>query len=381
MPDSLKVMVVDDTATYRLILANVINAIPDVSLACTAANGRLALEKLKESPVDLVLLDIEMPELDGLETLREIKLRYPGTGVVMVSAMNRRSADVTIKALEAGALDFISKPDQGNAQANKDELHRKLVPIMRLLNVKRHSAVVKSVIAERPRVAIQPMVTAPPARDFADMDLSYAPSVPGKMPTKFDAVAIGVSTGGPNALMELIPHLPGDLGVPILLVQHMPPIFTASLATSLGNRSNLRVKEAQSDEPVQANTVYIAPGGKHMVVRLEKEPGKRVAGARIGLNENPPENSCRPSVDVLFRSVASVYGQNVLAVIMTGMGTDGTMGVKSLKRLGCYCLTQSESTCVVYGMPRSVDAMGLSDEQIPLQDLAGRIAKLVKSKR
>ncbi|HLO65401.1 MAG TPA: CheB methylesterase domain-containing protein, partial [Holophaga sp.] len=197
-------------------------------------------------------------------------------------------------------------------------------------------------------------------------------------PSRFDVVAIGVSTGGPNALAEVIPHLPADLGVPVLVVQHMPPFFTASLAEHLAKASRLAVSEAIEGEPVLPNHVYIAPGGKHMTVR---RMGGAEGPAIVGLNENPPENSCRPSVDVLFRSVAAQYEGNILGVVMTGMGSDGCEGVRAMKRRGCHVLTQSEDTCVVYGMPLAVDEAGLSDEQVPLPRLASRIAYLVSSGR
>ena len=194
-------------------------------------------------------------------------------------------------------------------------------------------------------------------------------------------VGIGVSTGGPNALAELIPRLPADFPVPILLVQHMPPLFTASLAETLDQKSKVTVREARDGETVAPGCVYIAPGGKHMVVR--RLPDNKGGGSVviIGLNENPLENSCQPSVDVLFRSLAAQYEGNMLAVVMTGMGNDGCDGVRAMKRRGCLCLTQSEASCIVYGMPLSVDEANLSDEQVPLDRLADRITYLVQKNR
>ncbi|MBP1627983.1 MAG: hypothetical protein H6Q00_2458, partial [Holophagaceae bacterium] len=196
---------------------------------------------------------------------------------------------------------------------------------------------------------------------------------------QIEVVGIGVSTGGPNALTEVIPHLPADFPVPVLVVQHMPPSFTASLADHLDRRSPLRVCEAREGERIEVGNVYIAPGGKHMVVRRHEIPGTNTFQRIIGLNENPPENSCRPSVDVLFRSLAAHYEGSVAAVIMTGMGNDGCEGVRTLKRRGCRCLTQSAETCVVYGMPMAVDEAGLSDEQVPLDLLAQRLVRLVRN--
>ena len=196
------------------------------------------------------------------------------------------------------------------------------------------------------------------------------------VPERIDVVGIGVSTGGPNALAELIPRLPADFPVPILLVQHMPPMFTASLAEHLDQKSQVSVREARDGEPVLPGGVYIAPGGRHMVVRRLPD------GALIvGLNDNPPENSCRPSVDVLFRSLAAQFEGNLLAVVMTGMGSDGCEGVRAMKRRGCRVLTQSEASCIVYGMPLAVDEADLSDEQVPLDRLADRITRLARKNR
>lgn len=359
MLEPLKILIVDDSITYRSILFNILSAVPGVSVVSTASNGKSALIKFSQHEIDIVLLDIEMPEMDGLETLRAISERYPGTGVVMVSGMNRHSADITIQALESGALDFIPKPDHDDVEKNIEALRQRLLPIFKTFGDK-HS--------------LKGVNTAPVIERKANANASeIAPKsirTPRKAPN-IDIIVIGVSTGGPNALNELIPRLPGNLGVPILLVQHMPPIFTASLAGSLDKKSALQVKEAEEGEAIRPNTVYIAPGGRHMVVNARK----------IHLTDDPPENSCRPSVDVLFRSVAKTYGSHVLAVIMTGMGIDGAQGVRMLKAgPDNYCLTQNEESCVIYGMPRAVDESGLSDESLPLGELADRIVSLVKSR-
>lgn len=354
MSAPLNVLIVDDTITYRSILTRVVEEIPNARVVGTANNGKVALSKLGMSSIDLVLLDIEMPELDGLETLKIINRTLPQVGVVMVSGMSRSSADITIRALEMGALDFISKPDGDNPNESKQELHRKLSHVFRHFQMKRGAS-------SKGTPSVLPVQPKPPSVE--------APSVPS---SHFDVLAIGVSTGGPNALSELIPALPEDLGVPILLVQHMPPVFTESLANSLNRKSKVAVKEATHGEAVMANTVYIAPGGKHMALVRENNTVK------IVINEDPPENSCRPAVDVLFRSVSRIYGKNVLSVIMTGMGSDGALGVKALKQTGCYSLIQSEKTCVVYGMPKAVAEMKLADESIDLGKMAERITHLIK---
>jgi two-component system chemotaxis response regulator CheB len=232
--------------------------------------------------------------------------------------------------------------------------------VLRLVKLRQLSS---SGMAARP--AVEPRVTVPFIKPVS--------SIAANLPRSFGVCAIGVSTGGPEALSRLIPAISDPLPVPILCVQHMPPMFTKSLAESLTRKSKISVVEASEGEVVTAGIMYIAPGGHHMVVR--NKDGKVV----IGLNEEPPENSCRPSVDVLFRSVANTYGERgILGVVLTGMGNDGCSGMRVLKRKGCYCITQSEQTCVVYGMPRAVDEAGLSDKSIPLESIAGEIESLMK---
>ena len=368
----IRVLAVDDTVVYRRILGEVVDSLEDAVLVGTAPHGRLALAKLEREPVDLVLLDVEMPEMDGLVALQLIRKRFPATSVVMVSGANLSSAGITLRCLEQGALDFLRKPEGADPEASREELREKLRPLLRHVRMRRNL---------RPELA----VPAPAARPAAPPPtrLPAPPPRPPRMapaPRRIDVVAIGVSTGGPNALGEVIPRLPADLPVPVLLVQHMPPLFTASLAEHLDQRSQLAVREARDGEPVQPGCVYIAPGGHHMVVR--RLPGGEGPGVPIiGLNDQPPENSCRPSVDVLFRSVAANYEGNLLAVVMTGMGSDGCEGVRAMKRRGCLCLTQSEASCVIYGMPQAVDEAGLADEQVPLERLAARIAQLARQDR
>jgi two-component system chemotaxis response regulator CheB len=364
----LRVLVVDDTILYRRILSDVVEAIPGATLAGTAPHGRLALAKLEQTPADLVLLDVEMPEMDGLEALEQIRRLHPETSVIMVSGTNLSSTDITVRCLERGALDFLRKPEGNDPAASREQLQDALRPLIRhvqtRINLRRPAS---------PAVpAAAPPRPAPPAVPEAPIRTPPAPRHP--VPSRIDVVAIGVSTGGPNALAELIPKLPADFPVPIVMVQHMPPVFTTSLAEHLDQHSQVSVREAREGEAIRPGTVLIAPGGKHMVVR-------RRDGLVIGLNENPPENSCRPSVDVLFRSLAAHYDGNMLAVVMTGMGSDGCEGVRAMKRRGCRCLTQSEASCIVYGMPLAVDEAGLSDEQVPLDRLADRIVELVRRNR
>jgi two-component system chemotaxis response regulator CheB len=357
----LTTLIVDDTITYRKILSDAASTFSELEVVGTAPSGAIALRKMEQNPAQLVLLDIHMPDMDGVETLRRIKKTFPDTFVVMVSGISSRGAETTIQALQLGALDFIRKPDGANVEVNFQHLISDLKPVVRLVAL---------------RLQIRPGASAAPAATSAPTPAprpSIAASTPprirtGALPTRFGVVAIGVSTGGPEALTRLLPQLPGNLPVPVVLVQHMPPLFTKSLADSLARKSRLKIIEAAEGDHVVPGTVYIAPGGHHMVVRKEEDK------VITRLNDGPPENSCRPAVDVLFRSVASVYGDSgILSVILTGMGSDGCNGVRSCKRASCFSITQSESTCVVYGMPRAVDEAGLSDLSLPLEEIAETI--------
>ncbi len=375
--NDLRVLVVDDTIVYRRILTTIIEEIPGTVVAATAPNGKIALAKMETTEVDLVLLDVEMPVLDGLKTLEVMHERFPDVGVIMVSGANISAASTTIRALERGAIDFVPKPEGGDLEESQRQLTQHIRRVVQLFQTRRALRSTRRTVTARPGVASQadrahpaaPAVAGPAPRPALER---YA----GKRLSKIEIVVIGVSTGGPNALKEVIPKLTTALNVPVLIVQHMPPLFTASLADSLDRKSTLAVREAQEGEAVLPNTVLIAPGGKHMVIRTDPNASGG-PGFVVALNENPPEQNCRPSVNVLFRSVSTYFGGKILSVVMTGMGEDGCEGVRAMKRQGCICLTQEETTCVVYGMPRAVDEAGLSDARVPLDQLAERIQHLV----
>jgi len=316
-----------------------------------------------------------MPVLDGLKTLEVIRERFPEVGVIMISGANTSAAGTTIRALERGAIDFVPKPEGADPEESQRQLAQHIKRLVQLFQTRRALRPGRRNVVERPPAATRAPerpVPSPPAPVPRAAPERYA----GKRPTRIELVVIGVSTGGPNALKEVVPRLKADLNVPVLIVQHMPPVFTASLAESLGRKSVLPVREAQEGEAVLPNTVLIAPGGKHMVIRQDPSRGD---GHIVALNENPPEQNCRPSVNVLFRSASTYFGGKILAVVMTGMGEDGCEGVRAMKRQGCICLTQEESTCVVYGMPRAVDEAGLSDASVPLDQMAERIHQFVRN--
>lgn len=361
---SLKILIVDDTVVYRHILSEVVKKFPDIDSVETAPNGALALRRMELRPADLVLLDVQMPVMDGLETLKHINTRYPATYVVMVSGCSIELAHITMKALRMGALEFIRKPEGNDREANKQQMYNELKSIITIVKTK------TAWHEQKKTPAIIPQPIAPsPTPEKEKVRQRYP------IPKSFGIVVIGVSTGGPKALAQLVSGLDASFPIPILVVQHMPPNFTAALAEDLNKKSTLKICEAYENMPITPGSLVIAKGGQHMVARIKD--GNRV----IGINDEPPENSCKPAVDVLFRSVAHHYSaQGILAIIMTGMGSDGLSGVRMLKRKNCYCITQSAETCVVYGMPRAIDEVGLSDESVELQNIASRISMLVKRK-
>lgn len=359
----IKTMVVDDTILYRKIASDALKEFNDIELIGTAPSGDLALRKLKQNPADLVFCDINMPGMSGVETLEAIKAEYPNTFVVMMSGISGRSADVTIDALEKGAVDFVKKPDGRSLEENMKQLVTDISSVMRLVRMRikmrgGDTSSISKINVEKIEKPIEEI---------------KRPVIKKTITGTFSILAIGVSTGGPEALNNLIPQIPSNIPVPVVLVQHMPKGFTKSLADSLDRKSSLRVVEAADGDILKPGSVYIAPGGCHMVVR---DKGTHV---ELGLNDGPPENSCKPAVDVLFRSVASVYGnKGVLSIILTGMGSDGMKGVRTLKRKNCYSITQSAKTCVVYGMPKSVDDAGLSDISLDLNEIPNEIKRALR---
>jgi two-component system chemotaxis response regulator CheB len=373
----LRVLVVDDTALYRRLLTDAVAAIPRASVVGTARDGLGAIATLESTKVDFVVLDIEMPHLDGLETLAVLRRRWPDVGVVIVSGLDDRAAELTVEALSRGAIDFVPKGSGRTMAENQAHLASQLLRVVTSFRAKRLSSrAEREMPRTRPRNSPPPLgVASPMARPGAVL----APPIrPSPATGAIEAVAIATSTGGPRVLTEAIPLLPVTLPVPVFVVQHMPPVFTAALARSLTGKSALPVCEAYDGQPVLPGTVYVAPGGLHMVTRAPTAAGGAV---RIGIVAPDPSDNNHPSADVLLRSLATTYGGRVLVAVMTGMGDDGASGVRALKHRGAYCLSQSEETCVVYGMPRAVAEAGLSDEVVDPAQLGPRIAALVAASR
>lgn len=342
----LRVLVVDDSAFFRQVIAEALSKDAGLKVAGVARDGRDAVEKVRQLRPDVVTLDVNMPELNGLEALRAIMRECP-TPVVMLSSVTTEGAEETIQALQEGAVDFLCKPSlrEAGSGAWQDEILSK-VKVAARANLGRLGGV--------RRVALRTPV---------------AQSAAGK-PQRVKIVAIGTSTGGPRALQEVIPRLPGNLAVPVLIVQHMPAGFTKSLAQRLDLASQLRVKEAEHGEVAKPGYAYLAPGDHHLRINARGE---------LQLGQDPPIASLRPSVDAMFESVAGYCGGATVAAILTGMGSDGTRGAGQIKRAGGWILAEDQSTCVVYGMPRSVVEEGLADRVVPLPEVAEELVKAVQA--
>ncbi|MFN7922165.1 MAG: chemotaxis response regulator protein-glutamate methylesterase [Bryobacteraceae bacterium] len=352
----IRVLVVDDSVVIRRLVASALEQDPDLEVVGTAANGNLALQRIAQLAPDVVTLDIEMPEMDGLATVRELRRSNRDVRVIMFSTLTQRGASATMDALSHGADDYVTKAaNVGSLDRSRESLRTELIP-----KVKQFF----HLSASKP----QPGPSAAPAPSPITQRAIPIPKVaaPAVRPRP-RALVIGVSTGGPVALQHVVPRLPREFPVPVLIVQHMPPMFTRLLAERLQKDSPLQVREAQAGDTVTPGHVWIAPGNYHM--RL-KQSGQQVV---ISLDQGPQENSCRPAVDVLFRSAAEVYGGAVVASILTGMGEDGARGVAALRPLGAYVIVQDEPTSVVWGMPGAVANAGLADEILPLDAVAPRI--------
>ena len=344
---AIRVLIVDDSVVVRKVLCEALNSDPSIEVAGTAPSGNIALAKIPQLNPDVITLDIEMPGLNGLETLAQIRKLYPNISVIMCSTLTERGAAVTLEALAVGASDYVTKPSNSESlSAAKEQIRRELVE--KIVSLAHRFSKSSPVFASAPV----------PRRRSA--------------PAKIEILAIGTSTGGPNALGEVIPTIPGDFPVPIVVVQHMPPVFTRLLAERLDSRSPLSVREAEPGAQLQPGTVWIARGDYHMMVQRKDK------GVVLQLTQDTPENSCRPAVDPLFRSAAATYGPRVLGVVMTGMGADGTRGAKSIRDAGGEILIQDEASSVVWGMPGSIASAGLADEICPLQEIGPAIIRRVR---
>jgi two-component system, chemotaxis family, protein-glutamate methylesterase/glutaminase len=350
----IRVLVVDDSVVIRRLVVDALAADPQIEVVGVAPNGRIALEKIAALSPDAVTMDIEMPEMNGIEAVRALRRTHPRLPVVMFSTLTERGAEATLDALAAGASDYVTKPSNvGSFAESQRNVREELVPKLKALTGARRAAAV-------PAVASPAAAPAPPAGGRRRQRSGA-----------FGILAVGCSTGGPDALATVLPALPADLPVPVVVVQHMPPVFTRLLADRLDGQCPLAVAEARHGEPLVPGRILIAPGGRHLVVRRS---GTNVVAH---LNDDPPENFCRPAVDVLFRSVSAAYGDRVLATVLTGMGRDGERGAKVIREAGGEVWAQDEATSVVWGMPGAVATTGQADKVLPLPQVGQQLAAVL----
>ncbi len=357
----IQIMIVDDSSVVRKVLINVLSADPDLAIAGWASNGRLALAKLQTLRPDIILLDIEMPEMNGLETIPGIRKILPPTPIIMFSALTERGAEATLDAISLGATDYVTKPSNSDMGSTSEIIYRDLIPKIKALCRFIPEAQIPSPETPKPvpRMEPPPIRIRPTSARLAQLGI----------------IAIGVSTGGPDALGILLPAFPARFPLPIVVAQHMPPIFTGLLAKRLASKCALPVRECQPGDLLGPSCIWIAPGDYHMEVR-EEEHRKLLC-----TNRGPRENFCRPSVDVLFRSVAAVYGVNSLGVILTGMGQDGLKGCEALCAAGASVIVQDEASSVVWGMPGFVARAGLAEKILPLDQIGIEIIRRVAAQR
>lgn len=353
-----RILIVDDSSVTRGLLRSVIYSDPGLEVAGTAADGASALKSIELLRPDLILLDVEMPVMDGLATLRQLRARGNRMPVIMCSSLTLRGARVTIEALSAGASDYVTKPaGQSDREAAIRVMAQELTPKIHAL-----------VSHAREQAQGQPQPVFPGAARVQAMLTVPQPALPAPA-----VLAIGVSTGGPAALDVLLPALPADFPLPVMIVQHMPEVFTRQFAAHMDCRCSLHVREAAEAEPVCAGTVYIARGDWHMEVAPASRGGQPPT---VHLNQGPFENHCRPAVDLLFRSLAEEYGSAVLAVVLTGMGSDGLAGCRMIREQGGIVLAQDRATSTVWGMPGAVTHAGLAQIVLPLHAIAPEILRL-----
>ena len=403
-----KILVVDDSALMRRIICDIINADSDFRVIDVSADGEDAYNKIKNNTYDMIVLDMVLPKLTGVDMLEKLYTEKTPYNVVLISSSLKEDADSTMRAMEFGALDFVVKPIRSSGET-REIFGRQLLEALhnapknrgfkelsskasasspassatrtigdanrstseKLAGVRSKLAEAKSGIGGAQTESVPSPKPSTSVETRASSDRPPTPKGTGVKTKKF--IALACSTGGPQALHTVIPMLPGNLAVPLVLVQHMPEGFTASLAARLDQISAIRVKEAENGEFFQPGTVYITPGGKHMKIC---EDGSHAAYCH--LDDSPPVNSLKPCADVMYQSLKSSSFDEIVCVVLTGMGADGSEGIKYLKQYKkTYVISQEASTCVVYGMPKAVEQGGLSNEVVPLKSVANSIAKRI----
>jgi len=376
--DKVRVLIVDDSAVMRKIIASALQKESSIEIVGFAANGLQAIQAIQTYNPDVMTLDIEMPEMDGLTALREIRKVNKYLPIIMFSSLTHKGAQAAVMALTAGASDYVGKPV--NTASGIDDafkvLETELIPKIiglakrvksrkvREVQLANTQAMTSQALSQGKSITAKPLTSARPISTIA-VKVNKATS--GLLAKPAEAVCIGVSTGGPEALMQVFAAFTAPISVPIFIVQHMPADFTALLAARLSSIGVMTVKEAEEGEIAEPGVAYMAPGGFHMAL---SRPGTKTI---IHLNTEPPENSCRPAVDVLFRTAAQVYGGSLLAVMLTGMGYDGLKGAQVIKEKGGQLIAQDEATSVIWGMPGAVVQAGLADTVLPIDKITDEI--------
>ena len=374
--DKIRVLIVDDSAVMRRIIMTSLMKHPEIEVVGTAANGLLAIESIKRSNPDIVTLDVEMPEMDGITALREIRKIYPVLPIIMFSSLTQRGAKATMDALTYGASDYVGKPQASADPAEAYKvLEENLIPKIKALCQRATGDAIKATSIKERGAARREALSIPVPEKITALPSALTPPQAttkvirpeGRPLYPVDALCIGVSTGGPAALMKVFEMWRTPLLVPIFIVQHMPPKFTTLLASRLTEVGVMPVQEPYEGQEALAGQAYLAPGGYHLELR------RKGAKVFMHLNEDPPENSCRPAVDVLFRSAAKVYGQSLLAVVLTGMGYDGLRGAEDIIRSNGVVLAQDEASSVIWGMPGAIAQADLAEKILPLDAIPDEI--------
>ena len=363
VPERIRVMLADDSAVVRGMLTRMLEADPEIVVVASVGDGQMAVRSVERlGTVEVVVLDLEMPRMDGLTALPELMRADPNLQVIIASSLTLRNADISLKALAAGAKDTIPKPSSSSAINQTGDFKRELVAKIKALGEARR----RLGIQPRPMEARSVSTPASPRPPKILAPIKLRPMIAGPI----DVIAIGSSTGGPQALFKALASLPSEMQQPILITQHMPPTFTTILAEHLTRSSGRPAREGQNGEPIEKGRIYVAPGDHHMVVEARPE------GNFIRLNKDAPESFCRPSVDPMVRSILRAYGRRVLGVILTGMGQDGLKSGHALVEAGANLIAQDEATSVVWGMPGAVASAGICAAVLPISEIGPQIQRL-----
>ncbi len=367
MDDPFRVMVVDDSAVIRGLLTRFLEADPEISVIASVSNGQMALNGLDRHDVEIIVLDIEMPVMDGMTALPLLLAKKPGVQILMASTLTRKNADVSLRALSIGAADYVAKPSSTSEIHSTDHFKRELTE-----KVKAIAAAGRAGRKRAPRPSSAgPASLARPAPTDSSSTKPASILLRRSTVRRPDLIAIGSSTGGPQALFRLLGDLGGEVRQPILITQHMPATFTSLLASHISRASTAPCAEANDDEAILPGRIYLAPGDNHMIA----ESGD--SGNVLRLTKSEPENYCRPAVDPMLRSLAVLYGPRLLVIILTGMGSDGHKGAQAVVAAGGSVIAQDEDSSVVWGMPGAVATAGLCAAVLPLSDIAPYVRKLV----